>query len=252
MRIATWNVNSIRVRVDQLATLLQRYHIDTVLLQELKCANEVFPREMLEDLGYNCAVFGQKSYNGVAILSKHLIEDVTFGCDIFRGDSQARYVEALVNGFKVASVYVPNGQDVHFPAYMYKLKFLEILLNHLSKTIKIEKYIIGGDFNIARSDLDVYDPQAWNGKVCCTERERNAFEELLKIGLVDCQRVISENDRIYTWWDYRSGHFAQNKGLRLDYILTTKDVLVKCGYVDTKTRTNIRPSDHAPVIVDVE
>jgi exodeoxyribonuclease-3 len=253
MRIATWNVNSIRIRIEQLIALLKCHSIDTIFLQELKCTNENFPYETFEDLGYNCAVFGQKTYNGVAILSTHLIEDVRVGSEIFNGDSQARYIEALINGFNVASVYVPNGQNVLLPAYTYKLKFLEILTTYyLSKIIATDKYVIGGDFNIARSDLDVYDPETWNEKVCCTKLERDAFEKLLRTGLVDRYRETYENDKIYTWWDYRVGNFAQNKGLRLDYILTTDNITVENCHVDAKIRMNSRPSDHAPVIMDIK
>jgi exodeoxyribonuclease-3 len=252
MKIAIWNINSIRSRYPHLIELLQKDSIDVILLQELKCLTEAFPYEMFEDIGYNCAVFGQKTYNGVAILSKYMIEDITLGNQIFHEDMQARYIEAFINGYKIASVYVPNGRDISDPAYEYKLKFLNILKNYLKEVIKNDEYIIGGDFNIAREDLDVYNPKAWRGQVCCTDEERALFNEIMEIGFLDHHREFSGNKPIYTWWDYRHSGFAKNQGLRLDYILTTEGVSVKACYVDLETRTKDRPSDHAPVIMEIE
>lgn len=254
MRVATWNVNSVRARVEHLEHFLNENDIDVVLLQELKCVSEAFPREYFEDIGYNCLVYGQKSYNGVAILSRYSIECLKIGNEIFKDDLQARYIEALVNGYVVASVYVPNGQDPSAPAYEYKLSFLKILANHIKDISQGEKFIIGGDFNIARTDADVYNPKAWQGKVCCTERERELFEDLINLGLRDVilEFAKSENGPIYTWWDYRHFAFRKNYGLRLDYILTTSNIEVQNCFIDRCTRAKERPSDHAPVIVDVK
>lgn len=251
MIIATWNVNSIRTRIEHLTELLTTKNIDVILLQELKCMTEVFPKEYFEDLGYNCAIFGQKSYNGVAILSKYRIEELKLGNEIFQNDSQARYIEALINGYKIASIYVPNGQEVDAPAYKYKLEFLRILKNYLKNEIIENKFIIGGDFNIARSDLDVYNPKSWKGKVCCTDLERDLFEDILNIGFNDCHRDIAQDKAIYTWWDYRHSGFIKNYGLRLDYILTTSNIIIKDCEVDLSIRAKERPSDHAPVIMDI-
>lgn len=252
MKIATWNVNSIRVRIEHLTELLQNEKIDVILLQELKCMTEVFPKEYFEDLGYNILVFGQKTYNGVAILSKYRIECAKFGTEIFKNDEQSRYVEAFINGINIASVYVPNGQDVKLPAYSYKLNFLETLKNHLSEKVEEGKFIIGGDFNIARSDIDVYNPKSWKGKVCCTDKERELFQDILDIGFSDTHRKFSGDESIYTWWDYRHGGFSKNYGLRLDYLLSTGNVDVENCYVDIETRSKERPSDHAPVIMDIK
>ena len=254
MKVATWNVNSVRARVEHLVSFLEENSIDVVLLQELKCVNEAFPREYFEDMGYNCLVYGQQSYNGVAILSKYQIECLKMGNEIFIDDTQARYVEALINGYIVASVYVPNGQAVGAPAYEYKLDFLKILTKHIKEITHNEKFIIGGDFNIARTDADVYNPKAWKGKVCCTERERELFEDLMNIGLRDIMRECtkSKEEPIYTWWDYRRYSFAKNYGLRLDYFLATSNINIKSCFIDTNTRGKVRPSDHAPVIVDVK
>lgn len=251
MILATWNINSIRARINHLTELLLTRNIDVILLQELKCMTEIFPKEYFEDLGYNCAVFGQKSYNGVAILSKYRIEELKFGNEIFQNDPQARYIEAFINGYKIASVYVPNGQDIQLPAYQYKLNFLNILKNHLKNEIKEGNFIIGGDFNIARSDLDVYNPKSWKGKVCCTDLERDSFKDILDIGFIDYHRDVSGNRPIYTWWDYRHFGFVKNYGLRLDYILTTPEVNIKNCEIDLVIRAKERPSDHAPVIMEI-
>lgn len=251
MIIATWNVNSIRARIEHLAEFLSHRNVDVILLQEIKCMTEVFPKEYFEDLGYNCAVLGQKSYNGVAILSKYRIEDVKLGTEVFEGDLQSRYIEAFINGCRLASIYVPNGQDVNLPAYAYKLDFLNTLKDYLRNEINDDKFIIGGDFNIARSDLDVYNPKAWKGKVCCTVSERESFEELLDLGLSDYHRSISGDKPIYTWWDYRHFAFAKNYGLRLDYLLTTPNVIIKDCSVALEMRDKERPSDHAPVVMEI-
>lgn len=251
MKIATWNVNSIRVRAEQLSEFLHTNSIDVILLQELKCLTEAFPNEIFEDLGYNCAVFGQKTYNGVAILSKFLIEDVVFGNDIFKNDPQARYIEAFINGYRLASVYVPNGQSPETTAYSYKLEFFDILTNHITNTIQNEKYIIGGDFNVALEDIDVYNPKLWKDKICCTGKERDKLNNIICSGLIDVARKIS-NDAIYTWWDYRHGGFPKNHGLRLDYLFSTENITIKDCRVNTAIRGLERPSDHAPIIAEID
>lgn len=253
MRIATWNLNSVRARIEHLLAFLKEKDIDIILLQELKCLTELFPREYFEDLGYNCLVYGQKSYNGVAILSRYQIECLKMGNEIFENDTQARYVEALVNGYVLSSVYVPNGQNVTTPAYEYKLNFLKILINHVKDVSRNEKFIIGGDFNIARTDADVYNPKAWKGQVCCTERERELFEILINVGLRDIMREFtnSDNNPIYTWWDYRHFAFAKDYGLRLDYLLATPNVEILDCSIDRSVRAKARPSDHAPVVMDI-
>ncbi|MDR0630441.1 MAG: exodeoxyribonuclease III [Holosporales bacterium] len=252
MIIATWNINSVRVRTEQLRFLLQSKDIDIVLLQEIKCVTEAFPSEIFENLGYNCAVFGQKAHNGVAILAKYKIEDIRFGNSVFINDPSARYIEAFIKGYKVASVYVPNGQAPNSPQYFYKLDFLNTLITDFTKSIKNEKFIIGGDFNITRSDLDVYDPQLWKGAICCTDAERSKFASFLEIGFIDKHREMSGNDAIYTWWDYRTFGFKKGNGLRLDYMLTTENIMVNKCYVSLETRALERPSDHAPVIIEIK
>lgn len=251
MRIATWNVNSVRARLEHLIDFVQYRDVDVILLQELKCTDDQFPSAYFEDMGYNCLTFGQKSYNGVGILSRYQIECLNVGSNIFQGDNQARYIESLINGYVISSVYVPNGQDVSAPAYGYKLQFLKTLTNHIAGILKNEKFIIGGDFNIARTDTDVYDPVTWNGMVCCTEKERELFEGMIDLGLQDVLQDFAESSPIYTWWDYRHLGFQKNHGLRLDYLLATDNVEVQNCCIDRDQRAKVRPSDHAPIIMDV-
>lgn len=254
MKIASWNVNSIRARLEHLVSWLGEYKIDVALLQETKCINDAFPKEILEDLGYNCAVFGQKSYNGVAILSKYCMDDVVTGETVFPGDQQARYIEALINGTRVASVYVPNGQSPEAPAYQYKMNFIENLKQHIIiLQNNYTTFIVGGDFNIAPTDLDVYNPAQWKGKICCTDRERESFRDLLdSCNLQDCMRqFFGPQEVFYTWWDYRTHGFLKNNGLRLDHFLSTNNVELSSCYVNKNIRSLIRPSDHAPIEISI-
>ncbi len=251
MRIATWNVNSIRMRIDHIVNFLKSDNIDVLLLQELKCTNDQFPYEILESAGYNCVVLGQKTYNGVAILSKYLTEEIRYGNEIFN-DQQARYVECLICGKRIASVYVPNGQEVGATAYDYKINFFEQLTSYLEKEIKNDDFIIGGDFNVCRNDMDVYNPKLWKDKICCSDKERECFEKLLSIGFFDWHRELYNNEKIYTWWDYRFQGFAKNHGLRIDYLLTTRNIDVQSMYIDLCTRSKEKPSDHAAVVMNIQ
>ncbi|RZI45398.1 exodeoxyribonuclease III [Candidatus Finniella inopinata] len=250
MKIVTWNVNSIRVRLPNVTRWLNNHQPDVVLLQELKCLNEAFPRQELEDLGYNVAVHGQKTYNGVAILSKSPIEDITYGLPNFSEDLQARYIEAVVGKVRVASVYIPNGQEVGSPAYVYKMAFLGKLHSHLQHLLTYdEACVIGGDYNIAPTDQDVYDAGVWADKVLCSKPERKAFQALCHLGYQDAVRLRHPGVGPFTWWDYRAGAFLANKGLRIDHLLLSPlatDRLQDCG-VDAAPRADEKASDHAPV-----
>ena len=211
---------------------------------------EAFPREVIEDLGYNIAIHGQKTFNGVAILSKSPIEDVTPGLPTFSEDDQARYIEAIIGTIRVASVYVPNGQAVNSDKYHYKMSFLEKLRQHLDELLKFEEAIvIGGDYNIAPTDEDVADPTAWDGEVLCSPRERQAFQALLHLGYTDAIRINNTGKGPYTWWDYRSGAWQNNKGLRIDHLLLSPqavDLFEEAG-VDRDPRAKEKASDHTPV-----
>jgi len=256
VKIASWNVNSVRVRMPVLSDWLQEASPDIVLLQELKCVDEAFPHDQISDLGYNVAVLGQKTYNGVAILAKQPIEDVTKGLGEDENQAyhgQARYIEAVVGNVRVASVYVPNGQTLTSDAYQYKLRFMEKLKQRLKYLLQYEeKVIIGGDFNIAPEDIDVYDPKEWEGEVLCSIPERQAWNALLHLGYSDAFRAIN-NGQVFSWWDYRGNNFNANRGLRIDHFLLSPqaaDCLEGC-YIDQGPRVVEKTSDHAPIICQV-
>lgn len=253
MKIATWNVNSIRTRLPILESWTKESQPDIILLQELKCVEEAFPREFVEDLGYNIAIYGQKTFNGVGILSKFPIEDVTKGLPNFE-DPQARYIEAFTGGVRVASVYAPNGSEVGSDKYEYKLGFYKLLTAHIETVLGHgEHFFMGGDYNIAPTDTDVHDPQRWAGSVLVSAPERKAFQGLLATGLTDTLRHLhhendDEKDNWYTWWDYRRGAWHRNWGLRIDHILSSHNTLphIKSVGVDKDPRGMERPSDHTP------
>ena len=250
MKIATWNVNSIRARLEHVHAFLLNENIDVLLLQEIKCTNELFPSSIFNNIGYNCIINGQKSYNGVAILTKYKAQDILLGDNLFT-IKEARYVEAFINGLRIASVYVPNGREINTDYYFSKLYFLDELINHIKEISKNEYFIIGGDFNIARSDLDVWNPDLWHNRNCCSTKERDKIDAILNLGLRDSQRDIASTDKIFTWWDYRSSGYSKNNGLRLDYIFTSNNISVKSWYRGLYYRKMPRPSDHCPVIIEI-
>ena len=251
VNIATWNVNSIRSRLAHLLEWLRVDAPDIVLLQELKCVDEQFPRMEIEDLGYNVATHGQKTYNGVAILSKFPLEDIVRGLGGDEADEQARYIEAVaatpIGVVRVASVYVPNGSEVGSDKYAYKRAFLARLYAHAKYLRALdEMLVIGGDYNIAPSDGDVANPAAWAGSVLTHDELRADFRKLLGAGLYDADA----KNHAYTWWDYRAGAYQKNDGLRIDHLLLSPQALDRlegCEVV-TKLRGLEKPSDHAPVI----
>lgn len=248
--IVSWNVNSIRVRLPQLTEYLQSRQPDILLLQELKVQNDLFPYDEIQNLGYNIAIHGQKTYNGVAILSKLPISDVQTTLPGDDEDLNARYIEALCGHYHVASVYVPNGQEVGSEKYQYKLKFYERLYAHLQSLLRNNDLtIIGGDYNVAPYDIDVHDPDAWKNQILCSIPERNAFRKLLHLGYYDSFRVTHPNEQSFSWWDYRAGAWPKNEGLRIDHLLTSPkatDALLDTG-IDKKIRAETKASDHAPV-----
>ncbi len=250
LSIATWNVNSVRSRLPHLLDWLKEDAPDIVLLQELKCMDEQFPREAVEELGYNIATHGQKTYNGVAILSKFPLEDVVRGIPGY-DDPAARYIEALAatpqGVIRVASVYVVNGSEVGSEKYAYKLAFLDKFCTHM-QTLRgyDEILVVGGDYNIAPTDADVANPKAWVGSVLTSDEVRTAFRRLLNLGLYDA----GANEHQLSWWDYRAGAFAKNDGLRIDHLLLSPQAMDKLSscHVAIKTRALEKPSDHAPVV----
>jgi exodeoxyribonuclease-3 len=255
LKIVTWNVNSINARLEIALNWLNFFQPDIVLLQETKGITESFPGVAFEDLGYNVAVVGQKSYNGVAILAKRPIEDVITSLPGDEQDYEARYIEAVVGDLRVASIYVPNGQEIGSEKFEYKLRFLDRLYEHTKTLLNYgEALILGGDYNIAPADEDVYDPKAWEGRLHCSLPERAQLRKLMNLGLTDALRVFYpvetlEGQDLYSWWDYRSGGWQRNQGLRIDLLLLSPqaaDRLQKAG-IDTSVRGLPRPSDHAPV-----
>lgn len=249
MKIVTWNVNSVRARLPQVELFLKEQQPDILLLQELKCEEHAFP-STLEDYGYNCALFGQKTYNGVAILSKYPIEDVQKGILNF-DDPTSRYIEAFTGGIRVASVYVPNGQEINSKAYEYKLKFLDALYEHIKNLLTLdEQFIIGGDFNIAPTDEDVYAPDLWREQVLCSTSERAAWRKITYLGLTDALIQFDGNQtkNPYTWWNYRIP-FVKDCGLRIDHLLLSPNATdsLKSSKVHKYMRGLERASDHAPV-----
>jgi exodeoxyribonuclease-3 len=254
MEIATWNVNSIKARLPNVLAWTKTSAPDILLLQEIKTVDEGFPRLEFEDLGYNVATHGQKTYNGVAILSKRPLDDVQRGLGEKGEDAEARYIEAFTGGLRVASVYVPNGQEVGSPKFSYKLEFLARLLSHAKSLLKTEEAIvIGGDYNVAPEDADAYDPDGWRGQVLCHPDERAAFRRLLNLGYIDAWRARHPGEQRWSWWDYRAGAWAKDHGLRIDHLLLSPQAVDRLNGVeiDRKPRGEDKASDHTPVWCDI-
>jgi len=254
MKIASWNVNSLRVRLPHLLDWLKTNPVDVIGLQELKLQDEQFPHAEVQALGYHAAANGQKTYNGVALLSRQPLEDVSRDMPGY-GDEHKRLIAATVGGVRVVSAYVPNGQAVGSEKYAYKLRWLKALHEFLQAELaRHPRLAIVGDFNIAPTDADVHDPVAWDGQVLCSEPERAAFRALLALGLKDSFDLFPRPNQPYTWWDYRQGAFRRNLGLRIDHILLSSPLSQKCSsfQIDTAPRRLERPSDHAPVVAQLE
>lgn len=252
MKIATWNVNSLKVRLGQVLDWLEGHPVDCLCLQETKLDDPLFPADAIMQAGYHAAYRGQPGYNGVAILSKWPLEAV--GTALDEGDfPQRRLLAATVNGVRVVNVYVPNGQAVDSPKFLYKLDWLAGLRDYLEDALKVhERLVVLGDFNIAPEDRDVYDPQGLAGQVLLSAPEREAFRALLDLGLVDVFRRHHPDGGLYTWWDYRAFMFRRKLGLRIDLILVSPALAAQCrdAHVDIEPRRHERPSDHAPVTAD--
>jgi exodeoxyribonuclease-3 len=248
MRIASWNINSLRKRQDRLFAWLEATKPDIVCLQETKCPDELFPALALQAVGYRSAYHGEKSYNGVAILAKSVLHDVRPSlCDEVI-DPQARLIAASVDNLRVFSIYAPNGQAVGAPAYEYKLYWYERLRDCIVKE-KSSDLVVCGDFNVAPQDIDVYNPELWRGAIMASDGERAAFRELCNLGLQDTLRIHHEEGELYSWWDYQMRAFEKNRGLRIDAILASETMAEKCSAsgIDIEMRKGKEPSDHAPV-----
>jgi exodeoxyribonuclease-3 len=253
MKIATWNVNSLKVRLPHLLDWLVAEQPDVVCLQETKLTDENFPAEELAQAGYRVAYAGQKTYNGVAILSRLEGVDVVTGIPGF-SDEQKRVLAVTVDGVRIICLYIPNGQSVDSDKYQYKLSWLYALQGWLKTELAAHSRLaVLGDFNIAPEDRDVHDPIAWAGQVLCSEPEREHFRDLLGQGLKDAFRLFEQDEKSYSWWDYRQGGFRRNLGLRIDHILLSEELAVGCKNcrIDKTPRTWERPSDHTPVIAEI-
>ena len=251
MKLATWNVNSLKVRLPHLLEWLAANPVDVMCLQETKQQDADFPQAELQAAGYHSVFSGQKTYNGVAILSREPISDVQYGIPDFE-DEQKRVIAATVGGIRVVCVYIPNGQEVGSDKYQYKLKWLDALTAWLKVELaRYPKLALLGDYNIAPEDRDVYDPVAWQGNVLVSEPERAAFHGMLQLGLVDTFRLFEQEDKSYSWWDYRMMAFRRNMGLRIDHILVSSALQCKACHIDKAPRKLERPSDHTPVVAEV-
>jgi exodeoxyribonuclease III len=249
MRITTWNVNSLRVRMEHLGRWLADNAVDAIALQELKLADEHFPRAEIEALGLHAVCFGQKTYNGVAILSSSPVADVANGMPA-DPDPQRRVIAATIGPVRLVNVYVPNGQALDSEKYTYKLAWLERLRAYLASQLAAHPHVlVVGDFNIAPEDRDVHDPAAWEGSVHVSAPEREALAKIAALGFTDLFRCFEQPARSWSWWDYRMNAFRRDRGLRIDLMLASSELAKRCTActIDRTPRSWERPSDHAPV-----
>jgi exodeoxyribonuclease-3 len=251
MQLATWNVNSLTVRLPQVLDWLAANPVDALVLQETKTTDDKFPREAIEAAGYQVAFFGQKTYNGVALLSRHPASDVVKNIPGFE-DDMARVIAGTVDGVRVIGAYFPNGQAPDSDKFVYKMRWLEALQNWLREELKQHpQLVLMGDFNITVDDRDVWDPVELKDTIHCTVEERTHFQALIDLGTHDAFRLFDQAEKSYSWWDYREFAFRRNRGLRIDHILVS-DALkprVQACVIDKAPRKNERPSDHTPVVV---
>ncbi|MCA0240108.1 MAG: exodeoxyribonuclease III [Proteobacteria bacterium] len=254
MKLATWNVNSLAVRLPQVLDWLAAQQPDVMVLQETKLTDDKFPHAALADAGYQPQWFGQKTYNGVALLSRAPATDIAKNIVDFE-DDQARLIAGSIGDLRVIGGYFPNGQAPDSDKFVYKMRWLTGLHDWLKTELQRHtRLVLMGDFNIAPEDRDVYDPVAWAGQIHCTPEERAQFRALLALGLHDAFRLFEQPPKSWSWWDYRNLAFRKNQGLRIDHILVS-DALrahVQACSIDKAPRKNERPSDHAPVVVEID
>lgn len=252
MKIATWNVNSLRVRLEHVQNWLDENKPDVLCLQEIKLTNEDFPIDAIRECGYHSHFNGQKTYNGVANLSLTEPQDILLDIPEL-DDPQRRFIAATYGDTRVINVYVPNGQDLESDKFVYKQQWFEKLHSYISQQLEqYPKLVLLGDFNITPSDEDVHDPEEWAGKIHCSDIERDMLQKLLDLGLIDTFRTFEQEEKSFSWWDYRAAAFRRNRGLRIDLILSS-DTLQKsasASYIDKEPRKLERPSDHTPVVAE--
>ncbi len=253
MLVASWNVNSLAVRLPQLTEWIMAVNPDVICLQETKLIDEKFPQAELAALGYNFEFFGEKTYNGVAIISRLPLQNVVKGFLEEEEPRAKRFIEAKIGDVYILNVYIPNGQRVGSEKYEYKLKWLHSLQKHLDNQHKSEsKLLLCGDFNIAPHDLDVYKPSEVQGTIMVSDVERNKLEEIRKWGFVDAFRMHNGEGGLFSWWHYRMGAFRRNMGFRIDHIWVTESLSHDCvrSWIDKDPRKAERPSDHAPILAE--
>ena len=254
MKIATWNVNSLKVRLPHVLDWLATSQADILCLQETKTRDENFPADEITAAGYHVVFSGQKTYNGVAIISKEEASDIitdVAGLD----DPQRRILGATIGSVRVLNLYVVNGQEVGSEKYAHKLHWLDKVTDHISAQLQqYERFVVLGDFNIAPDDRDVHDPEAWHERILCSTPEREALQKILDLGLVDTFRLFDQEEQSYSWWDYRAAGFRRNRGLRIDLLLASKALADSCRTcsIDKEPRRLERPSDHTPVMAEFE
>jgi exodeoxyribonuclease III len=258
LTLATWNVNSLKVRLPHLLDWLAAHGADIVCLQETKLPDDKFPVSELQQAGYESVFAGQKTYNGVAILTRRatvgVAADVQANLPDFP-DDQKRLLAATVAGVRVVCAYFPNGQAVGSEKYEYKLRWIAALTRWLrEELLRSPQLVVAGDYNVAPEDRDVHDPKAWEGQVLFSEPEKQAFRELIALGFIDSFRMFEQPERSYTWWDYRMLAFRRKMGLRIDHILLSPALAARCSHctIDVEPRRREQPSDHAPVVVTLQ
>ena len=252
MKIVTWNVNSLKVRLEHVQNWLTDNQPDVLCLQETKTEDVNFPLEDLQQAGYHVVFSGQKTYNGVAIISKIPATDVQVGLPNFE-DVQKRVLAATINGVRIINVYIPNGESVESDKYQYKLAWLAALQAWIKTELqRYPKLALLGDYNIAPEDRDVHDPAAWAGKVLCSKAERDVFQGLQQLGLRDAFRLFEQAEKSYSWWDYRMMGFRRNHGMRIDHILISAALECSACNIDKAPRKLERPSDHTPVWAEID
>jgi exodeoxyribonuclease III len=258
MRIATWNVNSIKQRMDNAASWLAERQPDIVCLQETKCVDEAFPREAFETLGYNVAVHGQKTFNGVAILSKHPFDEVTSGLPGDHSDDHARFMEAVIStregSLRVATIYLPNGNPPETDKYSYKIKWMNRLIDYARERLALEEpLVLAGDYNVIPAAADARNPSAWVTDALFLPTTRERYRALCNLGLTDAVRASSEEPGLYTFWDYQAGAWQKNNGIRIDHVLLSPQAADRLigATIDRHVRAWEKPSDHVPVVIDL-
>ncbi|GIX23572.1 MULTISPECIES: exodeoxyribonuclease III [Caldimonas] len=254
MQLATWNVNSLAVRLPQVLDWLRQQQPDVLVLQETKLTDDKFPHAEFAQAGYCAQCFGQKTYNGVALLSKTPAQDVVRNIPGF-ADEQARVIAGTVGELRVIGAYVPNGQAPGTDKFDYKMQWMRALRDWVREELsRHPRLVLMGDYNIAPEDRDVYDPVAWAGQIHCTPEEREQFRQLLALGLHDAFRLFEQPPKSWSWWDYRNLAFRKNQGLRIDHILVSEALKprVRACTIDKTPRKNERPSDHAPVLAQLD